>query len=302
MSAKFTFKQLIEQENEVIMVPCIYDCGSALAAELSGAKATLLSGGELAESQLGALEPMLTTDEVVHAVERICAFSSLPMIVDVGAGYDTPLNAYRTTQRLVKAGAMALLLGNEKDQSWNEYEPILKATLKGTEGSDCIVIARHNGVLETEEELEDCIRRLTCSIELGAQGTMACGLCRMTRSKELARIVGERVPGWKIYPDQNSVNGVPDVVNKEIYAFGYRMISYHYMMKVALAAMWEYGLKNMREKNNVPSNELPFPNGVKGASALPVFNMQRLLDMEAEFTGVRREFRVPGSMPGRENG
>lgn len=60
MPAKFTFKQLLQQENEVIMVPCIYDCGSALAAELSGAKATLLSGGELAESQLGALEPMLT--------------------------------------------------------------------------------------------------------------------------------------------------------------------------------------------------------------------------------------------------
>lgn len=302
MPAKFTFKQLLEQENEVIMVPCIYDCGSALAAELSGAKATLLSGGELAESQLGALEPMLTTDEVVHAVERICAFSSLPMIVDVGAGYDSPLNAYRTTQRMVKAGAMALLLGNEKGQSWEEYEAILKATLKGVDGSECIVIARHNGMIETDGELEDCIWRLTRSIELGAQGTMACGLCRTVRSKELAKIVGERVPGWKIYPDQNSVNGVPDVINEEIYEHGFRMISYHYMMKVAVAAMWEYGLQNMKAKNNVPSNETPFPNGVKGASALPVFNMQRLLDLEAEFTGVRREFRVPGSMPGRENG
>lgn len=302
MAAKITFQQLIEQEKEVIMVPCIYDCGSALAAELSGAKATLLSGGELGESLLGALEPMLTTDEVVHAVERICAFSPLPMIVDVGAGYDSPLNAYRTTQRMVKAGAMALLLGNERGQSWEEYESILKATLKGVEGSDCIVIARHNGMIETEEELEECIWRLTRSMELGAKGTMACGLCRTTRSTELAKIVGERVPGWKIYPDQNAINGVPDVVNEEIYPYGFRMISYHYMMKVAVAAMWEYGLQNMKSKNNVPSCESTFPNGIKGASALPAFNMQRLLDLEAEFTGVRREFRVPGSIPGRDNG
>lgn len=302
MSAKYTIPELLKQENECVMVPCIYDCGSALAAELSGAKAVLLSGGELAESMLGCVEPMLTTDEVVLSVERICAFSSLPVVVDVGAGFDEPLNAYRTSQRMAKAGAMALLLGNERGQSWEDYEAILKATLKGVQGSDCIVIARRNGTIDTDEDLEECIQALTKSVELGAQGTMACGLCRTTRSRELAKIIGERVPGWKFYPDQNSINGVPDVVNEEIYPDGYKMISYHYMMKVAVAAMWEYGLQNMKNKNNVASNEAPFPNGIKGASALPVFNMQRLFDIEAEFTGVRREFRVPGSIPGRENG
>lgn len=302
MSASYNIRELLARENECIMVPCIYDCGSALAAERSGAKAVLLSGGELAESLLGCVEPMLTTDEVVHAVERICAFSSLPVIVDVGAGFDSPLNAYRTSQRMVRAGAMALLLGNERGQRWEEYEAILKAALKGTQGSDCIVIARRNGLIDTDEELEECIQALTRSVELGAEGTMACGLCRTTRSKELAKIVGERVPGWKFYPDQNSINGVPDVINEEIYQDGYKMISYHYMMKVAVAAMWEYGNRNMQNKNNVASNEVPFPNGVKGASALPIFNMQRLLDVEAEFTGVRREYKVPGAMPGRENG
>lgn len=302
MPAKYTFQELLKTENECVMVPCIYDCGSALAAELSGAKATLLSGGELAESLLGCIEPMLTTDEVVHAVERICSFSSLPMIVDVGAGYESPLSAYRTTRRIVQAGAMAILLGNEKDQSWKDYKAILKAAIKGTEGSDCIVIARKNGLLETEEAMEECIAQMTEAIQLGAAGTMECGLCRTRRSMELAKIIGERVPGWKIYPDQNSVNGTPDVNNDEIYSYGFKMISYHYMMKVALEAMLRYGIENMKNKNNVVSNELKFPNGVKGASALPIYNMQRLLDIEAEFTGERRIFRVPGAIEGRENG
>lgn len=302
MPAQYSLKELIEKERECVMVPCIYDCGSALAAELSGAKAVLLSGGELAESLLGCIEPMLTTDEVVHSVERICNFTKLPVIVDVGAGYESPLSAYRTTKRLVAAGAGAILLGNEKDMEWEEYKALLKSALKGTEGSSCIVIARKNGLLDTDEAVEECIAQLTEAVELGAAGTMACGLCRTNRSRELAKVIGSRVPGWKIYPDQNSVNGVPDVCNEEIYESGFVMISYHYMMKAAVAAMWQYGLLNMANKNNVASNELPFPNGIQGASALPVFNMQRLLDLEAEFTGIRRIFKVPGAIEGRENG
>lgn len=90
MSAKYNFRELAKKTDECVMMPCIYDCASALAAELSGAEATLLSGGELGESN-GVLEPMLTTDEVVHAVERICSFSSIPCLVDVGAGYDLSL-------------------------------------------------------------------------------------------------------------------------------------------------------------------------------------------------------------------
>lgn len=302
MAANCTIPELIAREKECVMVPCVYDCGSALAAKLSGAKAILLSGGELGESLLGCIEPMLTTDEVVHAVERISAFSDLPLIVDVSAGFETPLSAYRTARRMAAGGAMALLLGNEPGQTWEEYRAILKAALKAVEGTHCIVIARKNGLIDEEADLEACIRELTEAVELGACGTMACGLCRTPRSRELAKIVGARVPGWKFYPDQNAVNGVPDVDNDEIYSQGFAMISYHYMMKVALAAMWEYGLENMRSRNNVPAIEKTFPNGVKGASALPIFNMQRLYDLEAQFTGVRKVFKVPGTIPGRENG
>lgn len=302
MSAKYTIPELIAREKECIMVPCVYDCGSVLAAQLSGAKAVLLSGGELGESLLGCPEPLLTTDEVVYAVERICGFSELPVVVDVGAGFEEPLTAYRTARRMAVGGAMALLLGNEEGMTWEEYCAVLKATLKAVENTPCIVIARKNGLIDQEEALEECIAQMTEAVQLGAAGTMVCGLCRTTRSRELAKVIGERVPGWKFYPDQNSVKGVPDVDNDEIYHQGFAMISYHYMMKVALAAMWEYGLLNMKSRNNVPSNEKAFPNGVKGASALPIFNMQRFYDLEAQFTGVRKTFRVPGSIPGRENG
>ena len=106
--------------------------------------------------------------------------------------------------------------------------------------------------------------------------------------------IGKRVKGLKMYPDQNSVNGIPQVVNEEIYPYGYQMISFHYAMKVAMAAMVEYGIKDLEAKNNVPSNEVRLINGYTGASALSLFDYQKKYDLQAEYTGVRKIFRIPG--------
>lgn len=301
MSAKYSFKDLSKKAEGVILIPCIYDCCSARAAELSGAKATLLSGGELGES-LGVLEPMLTVDEIVNRVERICAFSPLPCMIDVGAGFDTPINAYYTAKRMIRAGAMALLLGNERGQSWEDYMPILKATIKACEGTECIVVCRCNDPTETQEQLDSVIEFLNKGVDLGADTTMACGLCRCDDQNEKAAYLGQRVKGWKVYPDQNSVNGIPDVDNNILWENGFKMVSYHYMMKVALNAMWRFGLENEKNRNNVASNEVEFPNGLKGHSALGCMPFQQYYDLEGDFTGVYRKHRVPGSKAGRENG
>lgn len=303
MSAKCSLTELIKGTTEVIMVPCVYDCGSALAAQLSGAQAILLSGGELGESLLGAPEMMLTADEVTHAVRRICSFAEIPLIVDCGAGFDNPLSAYRTARSFVESGAKGLLLGNEPGQTYEDYKAALRACLKACEGSDCIVIARKNTPLDTEEQIAETIHDLKECVDMGAAATMCCGLSHMPNASEVAARLGDELPGWGFYPDQNSCNGVPDVVNEEIWKHGFKMISYHYMMKVAVAAMWEYGLKNMQNKNNVASNEYAFPNGMTGASALPLFKMQEYMDMMFRFMDQPvQQFRVPGSRPGRENG
>lgn len=302
MSAKYSIKQLVEKENECIMVPCIYDCGSALAAELSGAKMMLLSGGELGESMMGALECMLTADEMAGAVDRICAFSNLPLMVDCGPGFDNPLSAFRTASKFVRSGAMGLLVGDEPGMNTEDYLAILRAALKAAEGSECVVIARKNGRLDTQKEIDETVKLMNVAVEEGAAGTMCCGLSWAENADQLATELGSKIKGWGCYPDQNSVNGVPDVDNDVIYGQGYKMITYHYMMKVAVAAMWEYGLENMKNKNNVASNEHKMPNGLTGASALPLYNMQRYMDLLTEFTGVEHVFKVPGSRKGRENG
>ena len=42
-----SFRQLIEEKNRCLMVPCVYDCASARAVEIVGFESMMLSGGEL---------------------------------------------------------------------------------------------------------------------------------------------------------------------------------------------------------------------------------------------------------------
>lgn len=292
MSFKISIPELLKQENECIMVPCVYDCISARAVELSGYKAMLLSGGELAETSGGTWETMLNDEDLVRATERICYFSSLPMIIDTGCMNINTMSVYRTCQRLSNVGAAAILLEDEgMDMSRSHYIANVKACLDAIKGTDCILIARSNIKGETPEEIDEVVARLSEAVELGADMTMACMLNNLEKSKMIA----ERVPGDKIYPDLNTHDGKLDVVNSDIYPLGYKMASFHYTAKVAMAAMIDAGIKNLENKSNKYSNDIPFYNGVTGHSALPMFNIQEdLYDKEAEFTGVRKIFKVPG--------
>ena len=83
--------------------PCVWDCRTARAAELTGFKALMLSGGQLAESVAGLPDiGLITADDLVQSTERICNYSSLPLIVDADDGFgDTPLTTYRLIKRLI---------------------------------------------------------------------------------------------------------------------------------------------------------------------------------------------------------
>ena len=48
-----SFKELVK--NEQIFAPCVWDCRTARAAELTGFKALMLSGGQLATSLKGSI-------------------------------------------------------------------------------------------------------------------------------------------------------------------------------------------------------------------------------------------------------
>lgn len=289
MPALHSIPEIVETEQYCVMVPCVYDCASARAAEIAGYKAILLSGGEVGEVLGGVTEDEMTEDELFFVASHICEFSPLPLIIDCGCFNPAPASVYRWSKRFAEAGAMGLLIEDEDGIEKTDFLRMIKAALCACEGTKCVVIARSNHKIRTEADLDYIADVLNSSVELGAYMTMACGLNNLEKAKAIA----ERVKGHKFYPDQNSHEGKAEVTNEEIYQHGYKMVSFHYMLKVALASMIEYGMKDLAAGNNIPSNELKFYNGKDGHSAMPMFDYQAKFDKRAEYTGERIVFHVP---------
>lgn len=267
MNERKTLRELCAQKQ--VFAPCIWDCMSARAAEACGFEATLLSGGTFANGQAGVPDiGLVTADDIVRGAQQVCSYSKLPCIIDTDDGYgETSLHAYRTAKRLAQAGAMAFTLDDTtgfrgferwfyamRRQEERIEHPVvsrqawlskIKAALDACEGTDCMVIARTEAKLEFG--LEEAIERALLARELGAEMTLIIGIS----TEEEAHIVGERVPGWKMWPDVMSRNGKPDVELKTLEELGFNLVTCHVLEKGALNGMLEYGRRTLQDGNTV---------------------------------------------------
>ena len=56
MASKKTLREILEQSQQCILVPCVYDCASQRAVEICGFPISLLSGGEVSISLNGVID------------------------------------------------------------------------------------------------------------------------------------------------------------------------------------------------------------------------------------------------------
>lgn len=246
--------------NGYVLAPCIYDCLSARSAELCGFKALMLSGCALAWSMIGMPDiGLLTADELVDATTRITDSCSLSLLVDADEGYgESPLNCYRTSKRLVKAGAAALQIDDSTGIRGYErvitggVHPILdekafvgkiRAAKAATEGSNCIIIGRTIALRKLG--VDAAIERCHLALDAGADMTLVLGLNNMDDCIRVAK----EVPGWKMYPDITTTNGKADVSVKEIASLGFNLITMHYAEYGAMWGMMYYGTENYKNEN-----------------------------------------------------
>lgn len=288
---KLSLRQLLEREPS--LMPCVFDCASARAAELSGFTSLMLSGAELSMSMNGLPDiGLLSLEELVWAVTRITHTSPLPLAVDIQDGFGGPLQTFNTCKRIAKAGATGVLLEDEANPGFarevvldnllpvEEYVAKLEAAKEGLAGTDCMLMARTNVPIATPEGLREGIRRCQAFIEAGADMTVIVRL----NSIEDARVVAKEVPGIKLFPDINQNYGKPKLTARDLFPLGYRLVTMHYLMKAAMVGMLESGKHNFDDQSNIYSNDL-HPMGVYGQSGMPFFQPQEWLNFEAKFTG-----------------
>ena len=260
---------------EQVFAPCIWDCRTAHAAELAGFHAVLLSGGQLAESVCGVPDiGLITADDLVQSTERICQYTSLPVIVDADDGFgETPLTTYRLVRRLIAAGAKGCTLDDTTGiRGWNRWGFAMmkgyqdgdidhatvsrdcwlakvKAALAAAEGTDFVVIARTECKLKFG--LEEAITRCCLARELGAKMTLIIGL----KTLEEAKRVAEADPGEKMWPDVMSKDGKPDVKLAEIAPYGFSFVTCHFMEKAAMYGIRAYAQHVTAERSTVYADQ-----------------------------------------------
>ena len=257
-----------------VLTPCVWDCYSAKAAELAGFEAILLSGASLGFSMSGVPDLGLhNQEELIWATDRIADYSPLPLVIDADDGFGETVNAYRTCARLAKAGAAAILIedtpnergsgrfGRAMDAATragrvdaNVPHPVvprelwlskIKAGLDACSGTDCVIIARTESKLELG--LDDAIERSLQAAELGAEMTYVHALRTLDECRKVAQIL----PGWKMFGDIATLDGVPFVRLEDIEALGFNLVTMHFLEKGSLYGMLDYATHVARDRSTI---------------------------------------------------
>lgn len=254
-----------------VFAACVWNYMSARAAEKVGFDATLLASGPLSANKLGYNDlGLVTLDEFVWETERISNRSALPLIVDSENGFgDTPLYAHRTCQRLAKAGAQALQIedtmgirGFARLFYENKHDAIIpvkewlakiRAGKEALEGTDCILIARTEAFYS--KGLDEAVDRCLLAREAGADMTLIMGINNGPQSLELCEEISRRVPGWKMYPDVDSHNGVADLNIDDLAPLGFNLVTCHGIEKGAWYGMLDFGKHVIADRSTVYSND-----------------------------------------------
>lgn len=288
------FKELLATEQ--VFAPCVHDCLSAKAAELCGYNGLMLSGGMTARSMAGYPDlGILSLDELVWVTDRITSMTDLPLVIDAENGMgEGPLNAYRTAERLAKAGAKGLtiedttgmrgwgrmsanhqLQGLETEERWLAK---IRAAKSALGGSDCILIARTETlpVLGLQGAIERCRK----AVEAGADMVVIVMIKTLDQCKQIAA----NIPGWKMYPDLFSHDGIPDVELSDVEKLGFNFVTMHGLAKGALWGMMEFGKENFKNKSAVYSDQNDFGGlGLDVEKAARSFDADKWFELERQF-------------------
>lgn len=294
---KTRFMDLLRQ-GEMVFAPCIWDCYSAKAAEMSGFKAALLAGTPAAASLTGTPDlGIMTGDELIYLTERVASFSSIPILVDFDEGYgDSPLNTYRNVTRLVNAGAQGFTLDDGMGirgctrmgcvkpgehpydlVSREHFKAKLKAALEAIRGTDCVLIARTE--VRINDGFEEAIYRMKMAEDLGAHMTMI----NNVRGIEEARHVAETCKGWKMYPDIVSHNGKTDAELDELLKLNFNLVTMHFFERAALGAMLRHGRENFKNGNTVYSDTCDMGLTPEERQIIGGMNGRKWLEWEKHF-------------------
>jgi len=155
LDSRRLLKERINEREEIIVLPGVFDALSAKIAEHVGFQAIFQTGYGSAASLLGMPDfGFLNAGENIENARRIIRSVNLPVIVDVDTGYGNPLTVWKVVNDLTAYGAAGIFL---EDQVWpkrcghmrgkevigvDEYIQRLRAALEASSHKNFTIVAR----------------------------------------------------------------------------------------------------------------------------------------------------------------
>lgn len=247
---RVTLREILE--SGPVLMPNIFDCVSAKVMEQVGFKALNIPCANVAASLIGLPDlGMLDFDELLTTVDHVYNMSPLPIMVDIGCGFGNEINVLRSCERMVKAGASALVLDDRRFQpafgsqqeltEREEFLTKLRAAYHVLEGSGCMLVARTAAakICGVDEAIERC----RMAVEAGADLTFVEGIEQKT---DLERI-SKSVDGWKMF----EMGAVKVATYEELVDMGYQLITMEFAMAGANEYMMAYGAKSKEDMSDI---------------------------------------------------
>ncbi|HSE99330.1 MAG TPA: isocitrate lyase/PEP mutase family protein [Nitrososphaeraceae archaeon] len=166
---KKSIRDRIANDNDIIILPGVYDALTAKIAEDVGFEAAFQTGYGTSASLLGMPDfGFLDAGETLENARRIINCVNIPILVDIDTGYGNPLNVWKIVKDLERIGAKGIFL---EDQVWpkrcghmtgkavipkEEYILKLQAALDAREDNEFIIVARTDSLAQfgIEEAIE----------------------------------------------------------------------------------------------------------------------------------------------------
>lgn len=298
--------KLIRDSKELILVPEIYDCTSAKAAEANGFKAIMVSSSDFACSLTGIPDlGLLSIDEYVMMTERICNMTDMPLILDADDGFGRPLSCYYACKRMARVGAAGVLITDDNENNREGIAPLklvqtrLKAARDGfveAGDDDALIIARCD--INPAEEYQKFVD--TCNTYLESGANMICPSPRGIHTyagdkKELAQRIGRDVKGFLWWPDLTAdENGNPEISTEDLFKWGWKMTGIHFSMHAAMLAMLDTGRHVFKDRDNVYVTKAYDWTGYKMFSSMAMFlNDDEWVNRELKYVPDPKEANSP---------
>jgi 2-methylisocitrate lyase-like PEP mutase family enzyme len=221
-----TFRQLLTSNNDdMLVIPGCFDALSARLAEHLGFPATYLAGWTLG-AVLGTGEPRTNLTDLLQRVQEIRRVTTIPAIVDGGAGYgDAGYTAHAV--QLAGAGAihiedqvypkrMEYLSGIEHLAALDEMLARLDAAVLGRGDGPMAIIGRTDAI-RAAGSFDEAVKRANLFFDHGVDAVMA-----MAYQIEDVELFPKLVKGPLIYAFVEGLR--PMLSAKDLQQLGYRVM------------------------------------------------------------------------------